>query len=147
MKIILKSDYSRLGAAGNIVSVKDGYARNYLIPRGIAVIADKSNLKVLKEEKRVADLRINKEKRAAERVAGKFSKVSLTAKVTVGEEDKLFGAVTSQDIANLLKEKGFDIDRRKIELTEPIKELGVFQIPLKLHPEVVARVKLWVIKK
>lgn len=146
MKVILKSDYQNLGTSGSVVTVKDGYARNFLIPNGIAVKADRSALKVLDEETRVADLRKNKEKRTAEKVAEKLAKISLTAKVTVGEEDKLFGTVTTQDIAELLKEKGFEFDRRKIELTDPIKELGVYNVDVKLHSEVTVKVKLWVIK-
>lgn len=146
MRVILKSDYKNLGTSGRVVIVKDGYARNYLIPRGIAVPADKSALKTLAEENRVADLRKNKDKRTAQKFADQLAKVSLTARVKVGEEDKIFGSVTTQDIAELLKEKGFDFDRRKIELTEPIKELGVYQVNVKLHSDVNVKVKLWVIK-
>ena len=147
MKIILKKDDPNLGSAGAVVSVKDGYARNFLIPQGIAVKADKSNLKQLEELKKTAEMRLGKDQRLAEKIAEKLSAVSITAKVKTGEDDKLFGSVTSQDIADLLKEKGYEIDRRKIELEEPIRELGVFQVPVKLHPQVEARVKLWVIKE
>jgi len=146
MRVILKSDYKKLGTSGRVVAVKDGYARNFLIPRGIAVPADKSALKTLAEENRVGDLRKNKEKRTAQKIADQLAKVSLTAKVKVGEEDKLFGSVTTQDIADLFKEKGFDFDKRKIELTDPIKELGVYQVNVKLHSDVNVKVKLWVIK-
>ncbi len=147
MKIILKQDEPKLGSAGDVLTVKDGYARNYLIPRGIAVIADKSNLNVLQQDLKALELKKNKDKRIAEKFADKLTSASITAKVKAGEEDKIFGSVTTQDIAALLKEKGFDIDRKKIELTEPIKELGVFQIPLKLHQEVEAKIKLFVIKE
>lgn len=147
MKIILLKDAPRIGSEGDLVAVKDGYARNYLIPNGIAIKADESAMKRLKESKRVADLHKNKDKRKAEKTAAELTKLSFTAKVQVGEEDKLFGAVTSQDIADLLLEKGFEIDRRKIQLDEPIKSLGVYQIPLKIHPEVSTKIKLWVIKE
>jgi large subunit ribosomal protein L9 len=147
MNIILQKDFAKLGSTGDMVTVKDGYARNFLIPQGIAIIADKSAEKLLAERKKVEELRRTKEKRNAEKLAELLAKISLTAKVQAGEEDRLFGAVTSQDIYDLIKEKGFDIDRRKIHLEEPIKTLGVYQIPLKLHPEVTVTVKLWVIKE
>ena len=147
MDIILQRDLPKLGSPGDIVTVKDGYARNFLIPQGFAVLANRSNLKALEAEQRVAELRKNKDKRIAEKLAKELSKISLTAKVQAGEEDKLFGSVTTQDIADLLKEKGYEIDRRKILLSEPIKELGAFQIPLKIHSEVDVKIKLWVIKE
>jgi large subunit ribosomal protein L9 len=147
MQIILKTDFPKLGSAGNIVSVKDGYARNFLLPRGIAVPANKSNLKIMEEGKRIEAMQKGKERRTASKLAENIAKISITTKVKTGDEDKIFGSVTSQDIAELLKEKGFDIERKKIDLAEPIKTLGVYQIPLKLHPEVEARVKLWVIKQ
>ena len=146
MKIILQKDNQKLGLAGDIVTVKDGYARNYLIPQGLANKADGSAMKIWKEKKRIEELAKNKDKRAAEKVAAQLKKLSLTAKVTAGEDDKIFGAVTTQDIAQMLKEKGFDIDRRKIILPDPIKELGVYMIPLKINPKIETKVKLWVIK-
>jgi len=147
MKIILKQDEPKLGSVGDVLTVKDGYARNFLIPRGIAVAANKSNLSVLEQDMKALELKKNKDKRVAEKFAEKLASASITAKVKAGEEDKIFGSVTTQDIAELLKEKGFDIDRKKIELAEPIKQLGVFQIPLKLHQDVEAKIKLWVIKE
>jgi len=147
MEIILQKDYADLGSAGDLVTVKDGYARNFLIPQGFALRADKSALKVMADKKRVLDMRFGKQKRAAEKLAESLAKVSITAKMQAGEEDKLFGSVTSQDIVDLLKEKEIDIDRRKIQLDEPVKSLGVFQIPVKLHPEVIAKIKLFVIKE
>ncbi len=147
MKIILLKDFPNLGSAGETVTVKDGYARNYLIPEGIAMRADKSAMKILSERKRIEELRASKDRRNAEKLAQKISKVSITAKMQSGEEDKLFGSVTSQDIVDLMKEKGVEIERRKIQLDEPIKNLGVYQIPVKIHPEVTAKVKLFVIKE
>lgn len=147
MKVILKKDVESLGTAGNIIEVKDGYARNYLIPKGLALKADQRNLKILEEEQKRIKLKLNKDKKNAELLAQKLNGVSCTATVAVGEEDRVFGSVTSQNIADLLKEKGFDIDRRKILLDEPIKALGIYDIPIKLHSEVEAKIKLWVVKE
>jgi len=147
VKIILKEDLEKIGKAGEVVEVKDGYARNYLVPRNLAVPADKGNLasieKILKEK----DFRENKKKREALAVKDKIEGISCTSEVLVGEEDKVFGSVTSIEIARLLKDKGFFIDKRNISLEEPIKALGVYSIPVKLHPEVTASLKLWVVKK
>ncbi len=147
MNVILTKQMPKLGSKGDIVTVKDGYARNFLLPYGHAIFASKSALKEIAEAKRVEELKLGKDKRIAERTAAALVKISITAKVQVGEEDKLFGAVTTQDIADLLKESGFEIDRRKIQLDEPIKSLGVYQVKIKIHTEVTATVKLWVIKE
>ncbi len=147
MKIILREDYNPLGKIGDIVTVKDGYARNFLIPRNIAVPAIPRNIKLLEEERKLLQHRQNKDKRKAEGIAKELGKISLTATVSVGEEDKVFGSVPAQTIADLLKEKGYDIDKRKIQLDEPIKALGVYNISVKLHPEVNAEVRLWVVKE
>jgi large subunit ribosomal protein L9 len=147
MRIILRQEVENLGSMGDIVEVKDGYARNYLIPKGWAVPATKQTLRQFEEEKKRLLLKENKERRAAEALAEQLSKISITAHVAVGEEDKIFGAVTSQDVAQLLQEKGFDIDRRKIVLEEPIKALGIYEVSIKLHSDVVAKVKVWVVKE
>jgi large subunit ribosomal protein L9 len=147
MKIILKQDYESLGKVGDIVEVKDGYARNFLIPSQIALQASPQNLKKFEEEKKRTHIKEFKDKRVAEQLVEKLEDVSLTAAVAVGEEDKVFGAVTSQNIAELLKAKGFDIDRRKIQLEEPLKALGVYEVPIKLHSEVEAKIKVWVVKE
>ncbi|MDZ7373939.1 MAG: 50S ribosomal protein L9 [candidate division KSB1 bacterium] len=147
MRVILRQEVEKLGGPGKIVEVSDGYARNYLIPRGLAVPATPSALKALEEEKKRAELRASREKKAAERLAEKLNGVSVTATVAVGEEDRVFGAVTSQMIADLLKQKGFDIDRRKILLEEPLKALGIYDVPIKLHPEVEAKIKVWVVRE
>jgi len=147
MKVILKKDYKDLGDCGTIVDVKSGYARNYLIPQGIGVIANKKNMKIFKEEQKRQEFQKNKEKRKAEEMAKKLDNISLTATVKVGEEDKVFGSVTSQDIAKLLQDKGYDIDKRKIELEEPIKALGVYTIGVKLHSDIEAKIRLWVVKE
>jgi len=147
MKIILRQDYENLGVMGDLVDVKSGYARNFLFPRKIALPLSKGNLQILNEEKKRRELRLNKEKKKAEQTAKELTKVSLTAPVTVGDEDRVFGSVTSNTIAELLKEKGYEIDRKKVILEEPIKALGIYPIKIKLHPDVEAEVKLWVVKE
>ncbi len=147
MKIILREDYQNLGKSGEIVKVKPGFARNYLIPKKIAYPAKPNYVRMLEEEKRQKFQRQRKEKKIAEALAEKLSSVSVTISVSVGEEDKMFGSVTTQDIGNALKEQGYDIDRRKIVLDEPIKALGIYSVPIKLFPEVEANVKVWVVKE
>jgi large subunit ribosomal protein L9 len=147
MKIILKQDFERLGKFGEIVDVKDGYARNFLIPRQIAVHASDRNMRMLEQDRKRVEAKQMKDKRAAEELAKSIEPVSLTVTVAVGEEDKVFGAVTSQDLAELLKAKGFEIDRRKIVLDEPLKALGVYEVPIKLHTDVEAKIKVWVVKE
>jgi large subunit ribosomal protein L9 len=147
MKVILREEVPSLGTKGQIVNVSAGYARNYLVPRKLAFEASPSNLKVYEEEQKQKRMRANKDKRTAEKISHDLEKVSCTAPVAVGEEDRVFGSVTAQTIADLLKEKGFDIDRRKIDIEEPLKALGVYTISIKLHPEVVAKVKVWVVKE
>ncbi len=147
MKIILREDVDKLGDSGEIVDVKPGYFRNYLEPRGMALRATDSNMKIYEEEKRIRSVRENKAKVDAEKLANKLSNISLNAAVQVGEEDKVFGSVTSQDIAELLNEKGYDIDKKDILLDEPIKALGIYPVPIKLHSDVTAEVKVWVIKE
>lgn len=147
MKIILKQPVENLGDAGEIVEVKAGYARNYLLPRSVALQATPQNLNVYEQEKKRLAMKQSKDKNEAQQLADKLQTVSLTATVAVGEEDKVFGSVTSQHVAELIKAKGFDIDRRKIHMEEPIKALGVYEIPIKLHSEVEAKVKVWVVKE
>lgn len=147
IKIILRQDYESLGQTGDIVQVKDGYARNFLIPQKIAIQATPANMKLFEEEQKMNQRRLNKDKRQAEELVKEFEKLSLTATVPVGEEDRIFGSVTAQTISDLLKAKGFDIDKRKILLEEPIKALGVYNIPIKLHAEVEAKIRVWVVKE
>jgi len=147
MKIILKEDFENLGKVGEVVEVKDGFARNYLIPKQVALQATQQNLKIIDQEKARNKIKLSKDKRDAELLAEQLKEVSLTANVQVGEEDKIFGAVTSQNISELLSSKGFEIDKRKIQLEEPLKALGVFEVPIKLHIEVEAKIKAWVVKE
>lgn len=146
MKIILLQDYEGLGKAYDQVEVKDGYARNFLIPRGIAVRATKNNVRMIEEKLNLQKRREEKKLRQAQQLAEKLKKLSITIPVQVGEEDKVYGSVTSQEIAESLREKGFEIDKRQILLEEPIKALGIYDVPVKLHSEVTGHVKLWVIK-
>ena len=146
MKVILRKNFDQLGKVGDTVSVKDGYARNFLIPRQIAYQATKGNIIALEEEKKQIQKKDAKELDAAQTLAVNIEKVSVTIPVTVGEEDKIFGTVTTQMIADSLKEKGFDIDKRKIEITEPIKSLGIYSVTVKIHPNVTATVKTWVVR-
>ncbi|HPG40350.1 MAG TPA: 50S ribosomal protein L9 [bacterium] len=146
MKVILKKDFDTLGKAGDIIEVKQGYARNFLIPSKVAIAATPSNLQSFKEERKLLEKRELKGKKEAELLAAKLDKVSLTATVQVGEEDKVFGSVTNQNIADMLKDQGYEIDRKKIQLDEPLKALGVYDIPIKLHHEVEAKVKVWVVR-
>jgi large subunit ribosomal protein L9 len=145
MKIILRKEHDKLGAAGTVVDVKDGYARNYLIPRGIAYPADAGSMRALEEEKRQQSRRDSRALHASEKVAHELEKVSLTLKMKVGEDEKLFGSVTSQMIAEALKEKGFEVDKRTIELEEPIKALGIYTVDVKLHQNVTGKLKVWVV--
>ncbi|HHL73421.1 MAG TPA: 50S ribosomal protein L9 [Bacteroidetes bacterium] len=147
MKIILKKKYENLGDIGEVVTVKGGFARNFLIPQGIAIPATKQNMRVIEFEKErllAAEKRLIRE---AEELKAKLDTISVTAEVQVGEEDKVFGSVTSQNIADLVAAKGFELDRRKIQLDEPIKALGVYEVPVKLHSEVEAKIKVWVVKQ
>jgi large subunit ribosomal protein L9 len=147
MKVILRKNFEQLGKIGDLIEVKDGFARNFLIPRDIAYVAQKGNINALEEEKRTYAKKIAKELQSAEKLASEFEKISITIPVKVGEEDKIFGTVTNQMISDSLKEKGYDIDKRKIEIIEPIKSLGIYSVNIKLHPSVTAVVKTWVVRE
>ncbi|MFA5832851.1 MAG: 50S ribosomal protein L9 [Bacteroidota bacterium] len=147
MKVILRQNYNTLGNIGDVVDVKDGFARNYLIPRSIAFRATEGNLKALEQEKKQLARKEEKVVLDSEKLAAQLGSVSLTITMKVGEDDKLFGAVTSQMIAESLTEKGYSIDKRIIELEEPIKTLGIFEVPVKLHSKVAAKVKVWVVRE
>lgn len=147
MKVILTENVDQLGDAGEIVDVKDGFARNFLLPRQLALIANKGNMAVYKEVRRQREIQQSRAKREAEVLAEALEKVSCNVPVTVGEGDRIFGSVTAQQIADLLKEQGFDVDRRLVQLDEPIRALGVYDVPLRLHAEVEAKIKVWVVKE
>ncbi len=148
MKIILKQDHDILGAAGEIKEVKDGYARNYLIPRGIALAVTPSNLRTFEEIKKQKSRKIQKEIEEAKKLSSDLSNTTLTVFVKTSEDDKIYGSVTAQMIYNMLKEKGYEnIDRKKILLHEHIKTLGEHLVDVKLHTDVVAKLKVVVEKE
>ncbi len=147
MKVILRKNYDQLGKIGDLVDVKYGFARNFLLPRQIAYIATQGNIRSLEEEKQQIAKKEVKELEAAKLLAVDLEKISITIPVKVGEEDRIFGSVTNQMIADALKEKKYDIDKRKIDLDEPIKALGIYSISIKLHPDVNAVVKTWVVRE
>lgn len=147
MKVILRKNFDQLGKVGDVVNVKDGYARNYLIPRQIAYQATAGNIRALEEEKKQIQKREAKELEEAQKLAAELEKVSVTIPVKVGEEDKIFGTVTNQMIVDALKEKGFEIDKRKVEITEQIKSLGIYTVAVKLHSNVTASIKTWVVRE
>jgi len=147
MKIILREDVKGKGHAGDIMEVKPGFARNFLIPRGFAFHATESNLKMDESEKFLKAKRREKQYAEAEQRRAEIEKISLTTAVKVGEDDRLFGSVTTHTIADLLAEKGYEINHRKILLDEPIKELGVFEVGVNLAPGIDAKVKIWVVKE
>jgi len=148
VKVILRDDMSNLGASGEIVSVKPGYARNYLLPRGLAYEATQANVRQLEEEKRRAEHMAKRDYLEARRRASQLEGMSLTFHAKAGEESKLFGSVTTADIADRLNEGqlDFSIDRKQVELDEPIKALGVYTVLVRLHADVRPEVKVWVIK-
>ena len=147
MKIILTESLDNLGDAGSVVDVKDGYARNFLIPRKLALVASRGNMKVYEELKRRKEARDNRAQREAVALSKKLEKASCTIPVAVGKEDQIFGSVTAQHISEHLVEQGFEIDRRLIQLEEPIRALGVYDVSIRLHAEVSATVKVWVVKE
>jgi large subunit ribosomal protein L9 len=142
MEVILKEDVVKLGHRGDVVKVADGYGRNYLLPGKLAIEATAANKAVIEQMKNSAARKAVKEKAAAEEQARLVSAVELTFERKVGENDHLFGSVTSGDIAQQLEAQGFEIDRRKIALEEPLKQLGEFHVPIKLYREVTAHVKV-----
>lgn len=147
MQVILQEDVGNLGKAGEVVTVRDGYGRNFLLPKKKAVVADPTNMRQLEHHRRVVAATQLKVKRAAEDLAKKLAGVSLTIGREAGEEDKIFGSVTMKDIADALRTEGHVIDRHAIQLEAPIKQLGIFDIPVKLHAEVFGTIKVWVVKK
>jgi large subunit ribosomal protein L9 len=147
MKIILKEDLEHLGIAGSVVNVKNGYARNFLFPRNFAIPATSNNLKAFEHEKRVLDAKKTKRKKEAEGLKSKLERVSCSISKKVGEQDKLFGSVTTIDIEKALKAEGFDIDKKDILLEEPIKSLGVYTIGIRVFEDVIANAKIWVVRE
>ena len=146
MDVILLKDVNSLGTTGDIVKVKPGYARNFLVPRGIALRASKQNLAIAKERKRVIRNRAGRAQKVYIDLSNSLTKAELTIEVQVGEEERMFGSITSQDIYQALLDKGISVDRHTIQLKEPIKALGVYNIPVKVTPDLIPELKLYVIK-
>jgi large subunit ribosomal protein L9 len=147
MEVILRETIENLGRRGEIVKVADGYARNYLLPRKLALKATEGNRKHVERERRIVEARESEEKGQASAIAARLASVDITITRRVGETDALYGSVTSGDIAEFLKGKGFEIDRRKLILPEPIKTIGEHDVPLKLHREVTVPLKVKVVKE
>ncbi len=147
MQVILQVDVPSLGKAGEIVDVREGYGRNFLLPQKKAVPADPKNIRLLEHQRRVVAAKQAKLKHHAEEILGKLANTSVTISREAGEDDKIFGSVTTKDIAETLRREGFEIDRHFIHLDAPIKSLGVFDVPVKLHAEVSGTIKVWVVKK
>jgi len=147
MEVILKEDVPKLGHRGDVIKVAEGYGRNYLLPRKLAIEATTANKAVIEQMKQAAVRRSAVEKADSEALSKQLETVSLTFHRKAGEKDHLFGSVTSSDIAEALEQKGFNIDRRKIQLTDPLKSLGEFEVPVRLHREVTSRVKVLIEKE
>jgi len=146
MKVILIADEDNLGSVGQILNVKDGYARNYLIPKKKALPATPENLQKLERMRKQIEAQKARTLAEAQAIALRIESVSVTLPRQAGENEKLFGSVTSMDIERALQEEGIELDRKKIQLPEPIKSLGIYPVLIKLHPEVTAQVKVWVVQ-
>ena len=147
MKVILKKSVNKVGVIGDIVNVSEGYARNYLLPSGLAVFADEGNVKSIEHHKKVIQSKVDQERKHAEKIAEKLSAHSCNITKKVGEGDKLFGSVTTADIEEALKRDGFDVSRKDIVLPEHIKALGVYTVPVRVYPGVEAHLKIWVVQE
>ena len=142
MKVILREDVDNLGKGGEIIDVKPGYGRNFLLPRGLAVVANPKNVREVEHQKQIASAKAAKQKASAEAVAKRLADTPVVLKRKVGEQDKLYGSVTALDVAEALAARGLQIDRRSIDLADPIKTVGDFEVPVKLHREVVGKAKV-----
>jgi len=147
MEVILREDIERLGSRGQVVKVADGYARNFLLPKRLAVAATDANRKIVEQERQAHLRREAKQKSEAEDLSKLLTGVTVTIAQKAGENDQLFGSVTSKDVADALAQKNFTIDRRKVQLDEPIKQLGEFKVPVRLHKDVTAEVTVQVVKE
>lgn len=147
MEIILSQDVSPLGKVGDVVKVKEGYARNFLFPKKLAYAATPANLKKIEQVEKKRKAEYDKQKNEAENFAEKLSKVSCTVNVEVNDLDKLYGAISEAEIAKAIEAEGLTVDKKDIVIEKPIEELGIFEVGVKLHPEVTAKVRVWVTKK
>ena len=144
MKLILREDVDHLGKGGELVDVKPGYGRNFLLPRGLAVHANLKNVRDLEHQRKIAESKATKLRASADAVAKRLADTPVTLKRKVGEQDKLYGSVTAMDVAEAVAARGLQLDRRSIDLSEPIKTLGTFEVPVKLHSDVVGKLKVTV---
>ena len=147
MEVILRADVEKVGSRGQVVKVADGYARNYLLPKRLAVAASESNKKIVEQERQAHVRREAKDKSGAEDLAGLMTGISVTIAHKAGEQDQLFGSVTAKDIAEALEKRSFTIDRKKIHLDEPIRQLGEFKVPVKLHRDVTIEIGVQVVRE
>jgi large subunit ribosomal protein L9 len=147
MKVILREDVDHVGKMGDLVTVKDGYARNYLLPRDMAAPATERNVRALEHQKRLIETKRKKERAVAEELVKRLASIPLTFPMQAGEDDKLFGSVTSKDIADALAAKDFVVDRRKIVLDKPIKALGTFAVPIKFSSDIAGEISVSVVKQ
>ncbi len=146
MRVILRTDIEKLGKLGDVVDVRPGYARNYLIPKKLAMLATEGNIKKFENERKKLEEKLNAERFRAKELAEKLEALEIKIPVRVGEGDKLYGSVTSSNIVEILEKEGFEIDRKKIGLDKPIRSLGEYEIPVKLYPGVVATLKVAVVR-
>ena len=147
MKVILRSNIEQLGKIGQVVDVAAGYARNYLIPKNLAYLANQGNLKRIEFDKKKADVIAAREVEAARKQAEKMKDISLTFQVKVSEDEQLYGSVSAPEIVGEMAKLGYEIERRRVVLDEPIKQLGVYSVGIRLHPEVKTEIKVWVVKE
>jgi large subunit ribosomal protein L9 len=145
MKVLLQANVSNLGHIGDLVNVKPGYARNFLMPRGLAIFADERNRKLFEHNLRIVEAKKAKVLTAAKELALQVGNMSLTLEKQVGKEDKIFGTVTTQELSEAFKKEGFEFDRKSISILEEVKKVGVYRAAVKLHPEVSAEFKIWVV--
>lgn len=147
MEVILRKDIPKLGKAGDIVKVKDGYARNYLIPKGLAILANQKTIKALENQRKIILAKAERERKKLESLAEKLEGISITVYRKIIEEDRIFGSVSSIDIVNMLKEQGIKVDKNQVILDEPIKKLGIFEVPIKLSSDKVVNIKVEVLEE
>ena len=147
MEVILRQAVEKLGHTGDVVNVSNGYARNYLLPRGVAYLATDGNKRRIEQERQRLEAAEEARRTSARELADRLEQVSLTFSARVGEEGKLFGSVTASDITTQLVAQGFHVEKRQIDLHEPIKALGVYRVPIRLHADVHPQIKVWVIKQ
>ncbi len=147
MEVILIKDVPKLGRAGDIVKVKDGYARNYLIPKGLAILANQKTIKALENQRKIILAKAERERKKLESLAEKLEGTILTVYRKTIEEDRIFGSVSSVDIVNMLKEKGIEIEKNQVVLNEPIKKLGIFEVPIKLSSDKIVNIKVEVLEE